>query len=600
VGGIIGKLSFDSTELLARAVVDRMLDASARCGSEIRSVFTAPGVALGWCGARDRQVSPSLGTCVGTSDARNVRAVADSQLTNAGELRDTLERGGHRFSTRTDEELIAHAYDRWGTRAFERLRGPFACAIWDETNRRLVLARDHVGVRGVYFAVLHGHGVVFASDVRALLQDPGVAREWCPDGIDTYFALGYIPSPLTAYRQVSKLQPAHYLLVDGRRLHLEEFWDLPAPSRTATGDSALTAMSAGLKAAVRHELKGRTHQALLYSGGMASSALLSVTPSSAIPITVQMDQEATDVARSEAAAASLGRTRELETLTQPVTSLVEKLAGASGEPLADPSALTQLAICEAAAGHADAALTGHGAAMLWGENDHSMHLSRLAPERCNERAATHAYTVWEDLQRRSIYTRGFAWKVRDGNPFSWHVERWRSRRTEAPRDRAAYVNARTLLPDNILAMAGIASQATGLPLRFPFLEYQMAELAMQIPVSVKARGRHPMYVLRQFVVPKLPWRLQPAARRQPARHPWLASALAALVPQMLLGPRFDGRDIVSRPALRQLWNEHLTRRTDHSRRLWSLVMLEFWFREFIDDDTAAVEPLEYAVLLKAA
>jgi asparagine synthase (glutamine-hydrolysing) len=128
----------------------------------------------------------------------------------------------------------------------------------------------------------------------------------------------------------------------------------------------------------------------------------------------------------------------------------------------------------------------------------------------------------------------------------------------------------------------------------------MAELAMQIPVSVKVRGRHPMYVLRQFVVPKLPWRLQPAARRQPARHPWLASALTALVPKILLGPRFDGRDIVSRPALRQLWNEHLTRRTDHSRRLWSLLMLEFWFREFIDDDTAAVEPLEYAVLLKAA
>ena len=139
---------------------------------------------------RDRQVSPLLDTCVGTSDARNVRAVADSQLTNAGELRDMLERGGHRFSTRTDEELIAHAYDRWGTRAFERLRGPFACAIWDETNRRLVLARDHVGVRSVYFAVLHEHGVVFASDIRALLQDPGVAREWCPDSIDAYLALG--------------------------------------------------------------------------------------------------------------------------------------------------------------------------------------------------------------------------------------------------------------------------------------------------------------------------------------------------------------------------------------------------------------------------
>jgi hypothetical protein len=108
-------------------------------------------------------------------------------LTNAGELRNELERGGHRFSARTDEELIAHAYDRWGTRAFERLRGAFACAIWDAANRRLVLARDHVGVRSLYFAVLQGRGIVFASDVRALLQDPGIARESCPDGIDTLF-----------------------------------------------------------------------------------------------------------------------------------------------------------------------------------------------------------------------------------------------------------------------------------------------------------------------------------------------------------------------------------------------------------------------------
>src|SRR4030095_2434644 len=122
----------------------------------------------------DRLVSPLDETCAGASDGRNIRAVADSQLINAAELRDTLERGGHRFSTRSDAELIAHAYDRWGTRAFERLRGPFACAIWDDTNRRLVLARDHIGVRSLYFALLHGQALVFASDVRALLRDPGV------------------------------------------------------------------------------------------------------------------------------------------------------------------------------------------------------------------------------------------------------------------------------------------------------------------------------------------------------------------------------------------------------------------------------------------
>ena len=530
----------------------------------------------------DRLVSPLDETSAGTSDARNIRAVADARLSNADDLRDMLERGGHRFSARTDAELIAHAYDRWGTHAFERLRGPFACAIWDEPNRRLVLARDHVGVRCLYYAVLQGQAVAFASDIRTLLRDPCVARDWCPNGVDAYLALGYIPAPLTAYRQVSKLQPAHYLLVEGRQLHVTEYWDFPTP-RTATRSGSVTAIATSLRNAVRRELKDQKREALLYSGGTASSALLSVTPSiMGTPITLQVDQDPAELARSDRAASILGRVRELETLEHPLSSLIATVAAASGEPVADPSAMTQLAICAAAARRADVALGAHGAAILWGGHDRRTLLS----------------AVWEDTRRRSIYTRGFAWKVRDANPFTWHLERWRSR-VDDGHDRVRYVDARTLLPDNVLAIAATASEATGISLRFPFLDYQMTELAMQTPVAVKYRSGVALHSIHQLLAPRLPRRLLPPTVPRPARHAWLRPVLTALVPSMLLGPRFDGRDIMSRPALRRVWNEHLAARPDHSRRLWSLLMLEFWFREFIDGDAAA-EPLEYAVLVKAA
>ena len=531
----------------------------------------------------DRLVSPFDETYAGTSDARNIRAVADAQLINADELRDMLESGGHRFSARTDAELIAHAYDRWGTRAFERLRGAFTCAIWDEPNRRLVLARDHVGIRSLYFMVLDGQQFVFASDIRALVRDPAVARDWCAEGIDTYLALGYIPAPLTAYRQISKLQAAHCLLVEGRRLHLEEYWDFPTP-RTTTRCGSSTAVAACLRNACRHELKGQDQKALLYSGGIASSALLSVAPpTSGIAWTLQVDQHPPELARSDAAASMLGRVRELETLERPVVSLLETLAATNGEPFADPSALTHLAICTAAARRANVALTGHGAAILWGGQDRPRLFS----------------AVWDDSRRRSIYTRRFAWKIRDTNPFSWHLERWKSRVDDAPNDRVRYVNARTLLPDNVLAIAANASQAAGISLRFPFVDYQMTELAMETPVAVSCRGGVEMHTVRQLLAARVSRRLLPAASQRPARQSWLPSVLRALVPTMLLGPRFDARDIVSRPALRRLWKDHLSGRADHARRLWSLLMLEFWFREFIDGDAAA-EPLEYAVLVKAA
>jgi asparagine synthase (glutamine-hydrolysing) len=596
VSGIIGRLSFDPAEILERTVLDRMLDASVNGPLETRSLFAVPGsIALGWCGpARPHGVS-----AIGTSDRHNIRAVADAQLTNAGELRAELERDGHKFHARTDEEVIAHAYDRWGTRGFERLRGPFACAVWDDSKRRLVLARDHIGIRPLYFALLPGHGVVFASDIRALLQDPGVARDWCAHGIDAYLALGYIPAPLTAYRRVSKLEPAHFLIVDGRRLHVEEFWDLPVPSSASAPGDYASALKDALQGAVRRDLKDRKHAGLLYSGGIASCALLSAAPpGTGVPITVDVDQDASELTRSDAAAAHLGRVRELETVAHPTASLVEELSAISGEPVGDPSAVTQLAICKAAAKHSDVALSAHGATVLWAPNARRRALLTRFMRPDDLRTANLTYRLWDDDHRRSIYTRSFAWEVREANPFVRHLERYASRSTNDPADRAMYVDARTFLPDNTLVAAGCAAAAAGISLRYPFLDRQMVELSTCVPASLKYR-RTPMWALRTLLMPQLPARLLPSARPQAPRHPWLPGALTMLVPQMLFGPRFDGRGIVSRPALRQLWNEHLKARIDHSRRLWALLMLEFWFRHFIDGDAAA-EPLEYAVLVKAA
>jgi len=596
VSAIIGRLSFDRAEILARTVLDQMLDASATGTLETRSVFAVPGIALGWCGP----ARPDGTSAIGTSDRQHIRAVADSRLTNAGELRAELEREGHRFHARTDEELIAHAYDRWGTGGFERLRGPFACAVWDDTTRRLVLARDHIGIRPLYFALLQGHGVVFASEIRALLQDPGVPRDWCPNGIDAYLALGYIPAPLTAYRRVSKLEPAQFLVVDGRRLHVEQFWDLPVPSSTNAPRDLASALTGALKSAARRDLKDQKHAGLLYSGGIASCALLSAAPAgTGVPITVDVDVDASELTRSDAAAAHLGRVRELETIAQPTSSLIEELSAIGGEPIGDPSAVTQLAICKAAARHGGIALSAHGAAVLWAPNARRLALLARFTRPRGLRTSKLAYRLWDDEHRRSIYTRGFAWEVREANPFVRHLERYASRPTNDPVDRAMYVDARTFLPDNTLVVAARAAAAAGISLRYPFLDRQMVELSTVTPASLKLHGRIDMWALRRLLMPQLPPRLLPPALRQPPRHPWLPGALTMLVPKMLFSPRFDGRGIVSRPALRQLWNEHLTSRADHSRRLWALLMLEFWFREFIDGDAAA-EPLEYAVLVKAA
>ena len=543
VSGLIGKLSFDGGETLARPVLDRMLDASGL--GRARILCVAPGIGLGGC-------------AIGVTENEAIRVVADSRLTNAGELRDELERDGHRFRHHADADVIAHAYERWGTRCLARLRGPFACAVWDATNRRLVLARDASGLRPMHYALLHGHGIVFASDIRALFQDPGVPREWCADGIDAYLTVGYIPAPLTAYRRVSKLEPAHLLTVEGRTFRVERFWNPATASRDAAPKHLASALAGGLKTSVRRELRNVSHGGLLYSGGLAATALLTATPPAmALPITVDLDHDPNELTRSDAAAAHLGHVRELETIERPVSTLVEDVTAAIGEPVGDPSALTEFAVCQAAARRTTVALSAHGASALWNG------------EAGRER-------LWDDRQRRAMYTRGFAWQVRDTNVY------------------AQQADGRTAIADRVVPIAEHAAASAGLELRFPFLDRAHVELAIATPDAMKRRN-----VLRSVLEPHLPARLMPsacAARRSP---PWLPAALAVLVPRMLLGPRFDGRGIISRLALRHLWDEHVAARVDHARRLWALVMLEYWFRESIDGDAAA-EPLEYAVLLKAA
>src|SRR5688572_11546514 len=323
VGGIIGKVSFDPREPLALPILEQMLDASADSRDSARGLYTAPGIAIGWAGTRTG--APNT---VASSRRGSLHACADAHITNAGPLRTELEDLGHRFEETGDDELILRAYEQWGRGAFARLRGPFACAIWDANERRLVLARDHVGVRPLYLALLPDQGVAFASEIRALLREPGVRRDWSPAAVDAYLALGYVPAPLTAYRRISKLEGAHALIVEGRRLHAEPYWDVPHPQRSPMAErDAVACIADRLRRAVADQAAGGDGTGFLYSGGTASTALLSAAASTAGTIvTVTLDQDAADVVRSGRAASMLGRSREIESVTPDVGALARRLA----------------------------------------------------------------------------------------------------------------------------------------------------------------------------------------------------------------------------------------------------------------------------------
>jgi asparagine synthetase B (glutamine-hydrolysing) len=553
VGGIFGKLSFEHHETLARPVLEHMLVALRHRGSIGSGIYVTPGIALGWCGDT---IASVIRPAVATNDERTIHVVADATLTNIPALRRDLEQAGHRCGGRTDADVIASAYVAWGDSCVDRLRGSFACAIWDSRRERLLLARDAAGTRPLFFALLPGHGVVFASEIRALLQDPGVSRDWCPQAIDAYLALGYVPAPLTVYQRISKLEPAQRLIIEGRRLHVERYWTSLAGEPPAR-DTVVDALASHLRGAIDDAVGTDGPGGLLYSGGIGSTALLTLMrPRDAAVVTVAMEEDTPQVMRGHAAAVALGFQPSVEVSAPDISLVARQLATYLDEPVADPTAIAQYSTFVAARQHIDSAVAGHGAGTLW------------------SRAVAYP-RLWSGEHRHALYTRAFAWQVRHADPF------------------ARYIEARTALADSALVIAERASTAAGLQLRFPFLERELLELA----ASWRAQAAGAEAPLLDLVARRVPDSLLPplAPRRD---HPWLAAALANMVPGVLLGHRFDRRGIVSRPALQRLWDEHATGRHDHSHRLWSLLMLEFWFREFVDGD-AVEEPFEYAILRAA-
>lgn len=551
VGGIVGKLSFEQDQLLAHPVLEQMLDAVWPRGANSRGIRTASGVALGWRGEGRSAV------------VRSILAVADVALANASELRAALTRAGRPVRDASDAELLAHAYDEWGDRCIERLQGAFAVAIWDGRRRRLLLAGDRAGARPLYYALLHGHGVVFASSIRALLQDPGVSREWSPSAIDAYLAYGSVPAPLTPYERISKLEPAQRLIVEGRRFHLDHYW---TPS--ATGNDIQSALCYSIHEAINEAVNEQPADAgILYSGGPGSAALVACAPARHI-VTIGLDQDTRDLARGHALAQQLGAEPVLEIPTSiptpggaitDIAGLAAEVAACLDEPSANPALVGQLAMFRAASRHFDRALTGHGAQALWSDR---------AP----------APTPWPFDHRFALYTRRFARDVTDKAVTQTGLAR--------------------PMPFDDLPIAGRLAQHAGIELLFPHADPRLIALAAD-----RADAANPLRTLTSrpaggvaagsiagggVAAGPLP-RLQ---RRRP-QHPWVRAAVNAMAPTLLLGGRFDARGMVIPSALRNLWDGHRLGRQDHTRRLWSLLMLELWLREYIDGGGVEL-PLEYA------
>ena len=625
--GITGKFNFEPANPVDSSTLRAMTTVMAHRGPDADGFFLGTGIGLGH--RRLSIIDLSTGAQPLSNENGSLWVIFNGEIYNFAEIRSELVQRGHRFRTSSDTEVIVHAYEEWGEKSIERLRGMFAFAIWDTRRRRLLLVRDRVGVKPLYYAVTAA-GVTFGSELKALLQDPDVPRDWSPEAVDAYLALQYVPTPYTIYRGVQKLPAGHLLIAEDGRVEIKSYWDLQF---TGDGDDAredeyLDRLEALVDESIRLRLVSDVPLGAFLSGGIDSSAVVAAMATSGgrvVTTSVGFDEQAfNELEYAREVARHLGIEQHERIVRPDIVDLLPKLAWHFDEPFADSSAVPTYYVSAAAREHVTVALSGDGGDELWaGYARHRVerwelaarrwlgasgsrfmgqlatwlprtvkgarslgHLSLAPADAC---ARKHAYGLFDGSAGTSLYASDFAHQVRDADPFAGFRRAYAACRSTDPLDRALYVDVKTYLVDDIMTKVDRMSMAVSLEAREPLLDHRLLEFAATVPTTLKLKNGRSKYLLRRLLERRVPKAIveRPKHGFEAPVGEWLRGPLAPIVSDLLLDGRLRERGIFEEKAVADLWREHRTGARDHRHRLWSLVMLELWFRQFVDRPAAA-------------
>ena len=633
--GIAGKFNFDPTNPIDRGRLTAMTSAVAHRGPDADGFYVADGIGLGH--RRLSIIDLASGQQPLANEDRTIWVVFNGEIYNFAEVRSELETVGHRFRTHSDTEVIVHAYEQWGERAVDRFRGMFAFALWDEPNRRLLLVRDRLGVKPLYYSRTAA-GLTFGSEIKSILEDPDVPRAWSAEALHAYLTLQYVPCPHTIYRAVSKLPAGHLLVAERGRVAIRRYWDLQF---TGDGDPSreseyLERLDQLVSESVRLRLISDVPLGAFLSGGIDSSAVVAAMAETCagrvVTISVGFNEHAfNELEYARTVARHLG-VEQHEKIVHPgdneIVDLLPKLAWHLDEPFADSSAVPTYYVSKAAREHVTVALSGDGGDELWaGYTRHRVEQSELTARRwlgttggrlagrlagrmplglkgvrslrhlaltpADACARKHGYGQFESDARGVLYSSDFAAQVRDADPFLSFRLAYESCQSKDPLDRALYVDVKTYLVDDIMTKVDKMSMAVSLESREPLLDHKLLEFAATVPTSLKLKHGQSKYLLRRLLERRIPKAIvdRPKHGFEAPIGEWLRGPLAPMVDGLLTDGRLRDRGIFDDRGVSRVWREHREGRRDHRHRLWSLVMLELWFRQFVDGSASAAAPV---------
>lgn len=633
--GIAGIFEFRGRSYDLEKLTGKMCAVMVHRGPDDSGTYSCDGVALGHRRLSIIDLSPAGGQPMHNED-KTIWIVFNGEIYNYLELRELLIQQGHHFSSSSDTETIVHLYEEYGRDCVRRLNGMFAFALWDEARRELFLARDHVGIKPLYYCY-DSERFLFASEIKAILQVPGVAREVDELSLDMYLGMRYVPAPRTMFKKIAKVLPGHLMIISKQGIKDEQYWDLTHnKSIVASAKEYATRFDALLNDSVKRQLVSDVPVGVFLSGGLDSSAVTAIAAEGAvIPVKTfgvifDMAGELDESVYARRLARRYGcEHHEVRITFEDFLSCLGMFVWHMDEPVADPAAIPLFYVAALASKHVKVVLSGEGSDELFAgywetgwalKGLERARLYRALPRGIRRRMIERlAYKLWDrDRVKRfiqlaeapeSMYSLltleepvparireqlyvGQLRNVIAGRPqvetaIQYLLE------TDATEyvDQQLYLGIKAWLPDDLLVKADKMTMAHSLELRVPFLDHRIVEFAGSLPANLRIKkslfGRYVTKpLLRTIMASRLPreivWRrkwgfLNPSL-------PWLHLALRRLGNCVLLSQKAKERGLLNSFFIERMLNEAFANSRNYDRLLWHLFVFEVWCRIFLDGE----------------
>jgi asparagine synthase (glutamine-hydrolysing) len=630
--GIAGIFDLQERRPVDQGLLEKMTDSLTHRGPDGSGLHVEPGVGLGH--RRLSIIDLAGGEQPLFNGDGSVGVTYNGEIYNFNELKQELIADGYAFTTHCDTEVIVHAWAKWGEDCVTHFNGMFAFALWDRNRQKLFLARDRLGIKPLYYAVLPDGWLIFASELKALLIHPRLPRDIEPTAVEDYFTFGYVPDPRTILKNAAKLAPAHVLGIErGRTVPSpREYWSLSFEPRNGNVPDTGAALIEGLKQSVDYRLMSDVPLGAFLSGGVDSSAVVAMMaglkddPVNTCSISFG-DSKYDEAAYAAQVAKRYNTDHRVERVDADQFDLIDTLVRAYDEPYADSSAIPTYNVCALARKQVTVVLSGDGGdenfagydrhrwslweqrarglipgpvrAPLFGLLGATYPKADWAPRYFRAKTTFQALargqlggyldsvSIFPDYLRRRLFSQSFERELqgyRSVEVFKHHARSG----PDDPLSLVQYLDLKTYLPGDILTKVDRASMAHSLEVRVPFLDHHFVEQAAGVAPALKLQGRQGKYILKKALEPYLPDEVlyRPKMGFAVPLPEWFRGPLKERVRETVLGPRLADTGLFAPAQLRRLVDQHQAGVHDYAPVLWALSMFDGFLRQMEARDSA--------------